>query len=89
MCFAAVLFAPPGCRVDVAGVIISVIILYLGIGLLVFSQRGRIKILRIPWGVVRGKSAKYISTAVALWFISLSVLGILSAIFGWGCPRAQ
>ena len=89
MCVGAILFTLNGCRVDVAHVIISAIILYLGIGLLVFSQLGKVKVLRIPWGMVRGRSAKYISTALALWFISLSALGILSQIFGWGCPRAQ
>lgn len=89
MCLEGVLFALTGCHVDVAGVMVSVIILYLGIGLLVFSQLGKIRVLRIPWGMVRGKSANYISTAVALRFISLSALTILSAIFGWGCPRAQ
>jgi hypothetical protein len=89
MCVGAILFTLNGCQVDVAHVIISAIILYLGIGLLVFSQLGKVKVLRIPWGMVRGRSAKYISTALALWFISLSALGILSQIFGWGCPRAQ
>lgn len=89
MCFAVILFALTGCRVDVANLIVCVIILYLGIGLFVFSQRGKIKTLRITWGMVRGKGAKYISTLFALWLISLSTLAILSAIFGWGCPRAQ
>jgi hypothetical protein len=89
MCCGAVFVALTGCRVDVAGVIISVIILYLGIVLLVFSQRGKIGALKIAGGMARGKSAKYISTAFALWLISLSALAILSAIFGWGCPRAQ
>jgi hypothetical protein len=87
MCVGFLLIA--ACPLPVASLLISIVVLWLSIGLLIFSRRGRIKVLNVSGGTVRGKSAKLISTVVALWLMSMSTLGILSAIFGWGCPRIQ
>ena len=73
------------CDNQLPGLVISVILFCVGGWLLKCSRANKIRSMMIGWQMVTGKDAKFWSTVFAVILLSLGVVVLLSAIFGWSC----